>query len=287
VGTVALGGCGSGPVRESKVQPTLEQETVGIIVGQSDRSQLRKQLGEPWMSSQYWSFDLFHLSDRRVVMAMMLVPVWVSVADVNGYVLVSYDAAGKVAAYERGFTSEQAIFEDPNSSRDAVQVRAGPITFGDTADRDASFIAVGPKRRDRYLQDYPSRADCTVIVGCANDWCATKFEIDDGPSLRLTDTVARFDAAVAPVRVKPGLHRVVFKSIKFGVSFDVNASLSCAAGETRYVALDTGLPGPPGASMRHPHATVAVSPDMPQAFREQSMLIFREGKWLVPAEPGP
>jgi hypothetical protein len=92
--------------------------------------------------------------------------------------------------------------------------------------------------------------------------------------------VARFEAAVAPVRLKPGLHRIDFKSTKFGVSFHVNTSFSCAAGETQYVALHTNLPGPRDA------ATVVVSPDMPQAFREQSMLIFRDGKWLVAAEPG-
>jgi hypothetical protein len=282
-GAISLGGCGSVPVTESKVEPTLEQQTAPIRAGQTDRSQVRALLGTALLTSDYWRFDLFHISDRRVIATLMLVPVYVSVSDVHGYVLVAYDEHWKVVEYEQGITSEVVLFEI--TDRPVVRLRAGPLRFGDTKGRDEMFLGIDAARRDEFLSQHPVRDACRVLVGCASSHCGVRFTVDAQPKVELTNRATGWDLTLAPVPVAVGRHRLHYESTVFGVSFDGTTDFNCASGESLYALIDTGM----GRQLEwqwHPKTSVSVSKVMPEAWRDLSLLLYRGDRWLVPAEPG-
>src|SRR5512141_1233754 len=69
-------GCGTMQVKESALAAgSLRQQTAPIVVGQSSRTSGRVQLGKPWVTSEYWRFDLFRWTDQiSELMVVMLIP---------------------------------------------------------------------------------------------------------------------------------------------------------------------------------------------------------------------
>jgi hypothetical protein len=84
---LALGGCFGVPLSRSKVEETLQ--TTSIEVGVSDRADVRREVGQPLMGSEYWRFDVFRISDwnRGVLFFVYLpIPMW---EKNEGFVLVT------------------------------------------------------------------------------------------------------------------------------------------------------------------------------------------------------
>jgi hypothetical protein len=102
-----------------------------------------------------------------------------------------------------------------------------------------------------------------VVVGCApSQWCFARLKIDGNQQV---------DSPVALT----------------GLPFAV-AVQEFVAGETRFIALELSPDDTKGVTVwrRHLFATLTVSAEMPAALRSQPLLIWGNGQWLVPQEPG-
>jgi hypothetical protein len=74
---LALGGCFGVPLSRSKVEETLQ--TMSIEVGVADRAEVRRAVGQPLLSSEYWRFDVFRISDWNggvLFFGYVPVPMW-------------------------------------------------------------------------------------------------------------------------------------------------------------------------------------------------------------------
>jgi hypothetical protein len=276
-----LGACGIAPIQESKVEATLPAQSAPIVVGQTDRAAVRSLLGTPWVTSGYWGFDLFRLSDRERELIVVFVPLWVSSADVNLYVLVAYDASGKVAAYDKGITHGPTVSRGVTSGGNAALLQAGEIGFSVTPLMDTPSVFVAAARRDAYLADRKPASQCTVLLGCKAEWqCTASLRVDGGAERALPDSLYVFSKTPGELRIeslRPWLAPIVLPAgdheieVFAGKKPFAKTQLRCAAGELSYGLIDD---------------PIQVSGNMPATFREQPMLIWRGGQWLVPAEPG-
>jgi hypothetical protein len=210
---------------------------------------------------------------------------WVSSDDAKGYVLVSYDANGRVSAYGTDVAREGRAYDETRDDPAAVQ--AGDVRFEVSGDGDEAFVAVAAARRDEYLRSHPAMGACRVLIGCAGDWCGTRVAIDGRSTVEMPDAVTRWLPAVAPIRVNAGEHQISISPTRWDMSFEAETRFSCVAGESLYVVIDLGSREVtvPGGLRRKLLATVTNSREMPEAFRDQGMLIYANGQWLVPAEP--
>ncbi len=283
---LSVSGCGELQVQESEIATSLPQKTAPIVLGQTDRADVRQGLGKPWLSSEYWGFDLFRVSDSNVSMIVILIPVWAVFDSSKGYVLVSYDASGKVVAYGTDVARRGSLYA--GTPDEAAAAHAGDVRFAASGDGDEAFVAVASARRDEYLLSHPPEDGCGLLVGCLGDWCGARVAIDGRSTIAMPDALTRWLPAVAPVRVMPGNHRVEVSPSRWSYSFAAETEFSCVTGESLYVVIDfpSGEDPVVGGFRRKFPATVTISREMPGAFQEQGMLIYGNGAWLVNEKPG-
>jgi hypothetical protein len=100
---LALGGCIPIPLHISSVEDDLTRKTAPIAVGEADRMSVRQKLGEPLISSEYWRFDAFRITEWDVAVLVFAggipVPAW---DKEDGYILVAYDESGYTADVQYG-----------------------------------------------------------------------------------------------------------------------------------------------------------------------------------------
>lgn len=285
VAAICLGGCVvSIPSRESQIEATLPTKTMQIVAGQTDRADVQQLLGEPWLASRYWGFELYRASDKNSQIHWALLPVGYGTEDVDGFVLVAYDAAAKVIEYAQGITREHGIFFESDDIPVYAGLKVGDVRFQDIPGRGEAYVSVAVAFRERYLRDVSAYAHCRIMLGCLRAYCPARIVIDGGEPMELPTGVA----VVAVASLVPGRHRVEATPGR-GAHFSAEATeLTCAAGEVHYVGLRLKRDDYPSAFRPYPHstATFEVSPQMPEAFRESPMLIWLNGQWLVEAEPG-
>ena len=143
---LALAGCFGIPVHRSSVEEDLPKKTAPIVVGQTDRVDVRRVLGEPWVSSDYWGFDLFRISDWNGWLGVFFIYVPIGGFErVNGYLLVSYGAGGRVSTFDKGVTSKSTDATGSNGLRLAA-AELGFIVEGDTV---PPVLAVSSALRDQ------------------------------------------------------------------------------------------------------------------------------------------
>ena len=308
---LALGGCGEYPVRESQLETTLPEKTAPIVVGQTDRTAVRQLLGEPWLASWYWGFDLYRASDRNSLLHWYVLPMAVSSEDVNGFILVAYDVDAAVVAYDQEISKDPSFLFYPRIPMDAV-LRAGDARFQTTADGREARVSVSVAAREKYLRDVSVGTQCRVMFGCAQEYCPARVVIDGGQALEsptavtsnqlgsalnasnwsgaltLPQDAISWPSAVAVVSLSPGKHRVEAAPASRVELSAAAAEFTCATGEVLYVALRLEIDQRPEKFRfkRLYAAAFEVSPQMPEAFRESPLLIWLNGQWLVPQELG-
>jgi hypothetical protein len=286
VAAMMLGACvGEGPVRESTIEATLPAQVAPIVAGQTKRSAVRQALGKPWLASDYWGFDAFRISDSNVNMVVVLIPVWLSADGMKGYVLVSYDANGHVTGYGKDVASEGNLLA--GTPDQGATVQAGDVRLAVSGDGDEVVVAVASARRDEYLRNASAKDFCRLLVGCAGDWCGARVAIDGRTAVAMPSATTRWLPASAPIDVKPGDHRISIRPVHWDMSFEAESRFSCAAGESLFGVIDFAgsEESMPGGLRRRLAATVTISRETAPALRDQGMLIYANGHWLVPAEP--
>jgi len=293
-------GCGNLRVRESEVESTLPTKIVPIVIGESDRAAVRRFLGEPWLHSDFWRFDLFRMTDRGTAVAVMIVPVWVDSDTVNGYVLVSYDERGKVSGRGAGVVEGDNIagrsFVASAGSSSAL-ISAGDVTFAVDALEQTPSVYVSTRRRDEFLeQSRRSDSQCLLVLGCVSSLCETGIAVDGGPPRALpgtytgyptsdgTGTEIRRQLWLAPIALVPGAHRIVVVPPKMA-TLEAATELRCAPGDVLFAAIDVRRAD--GMRWKMPlEGEIRISKGMPESLQERPFVIWRDGAWLVPAEPG-
>ena len=221
----ALTACGDVPVRTTEVESALPRQASAIVVGQTNRAQARGQLGEPWLASDYWRFDLFRMSGKNIDVGIVLVP-WpvpfgVSSEEVRAYVLVGYDANGVVSAVDSGAThGEDSSWKVPAGGGDSILLAAGAIGFAVESSSHTPSVLVSAARRDQYLATLRAGGSCVVLVGCSQDQCSNALEVDSGEPRPMPGVLTRIQGNasggidvlmqswLAPLALRPGPHRL-------------------------------------------------------------------------------
>lgn len=285
-----LGGCGVEiPITKSTVEADLPARDSPIEAGKSDRAAVRQLLGEPWVASDDWRFDLFRVSDSNVTAPVMFVfwwpvPLGVAVDQITGYVLVTYDADGRVVQHEHGFARDPTVY-DSGSGDVSAHLVAGDLRFGADQDENEAFLSVAAQQRDDYLRAHSSQGRCTVLIGCEDYSGGVRFAIDGHPSLPTPDKDSTFHSALRIAQVSAGPHRIEISPMGSHDKFQAMSDIVCSAGETIYGMIRLEYEQRAWFSEKW-RATITVSREMPEAFRDRRLLIWGNGKWLLPQEPG-
>lgn len=293
-------GCGNLLVRESEVESTLPTKVVPIVIGESDRAEVRRLLGEPWLHSDFWRFDLFRMTDRATAVAVMIVPTWVGSYTVNGYVLVSYDERGTVSGRNEGVVAGDNISGQPfvaSSGPSSALISAGDVTFVVDAVELTPSVYVSTRRRDEFLeQSRRSDSQCLLVLGCVSSFCDMRIAVDGvlpgalpgaytgHPASERAGTAFWHQLWLVPISLAPGAHRIVVVPPKYA-TLEASTELHCAAGEVLFAAIDVGR----ADRMRWKiplEGEIKVSKGMPESLQDRPLVIWRDGTWLVPAEPG-
>jgi len=124
---------------------------------------IRQRLGEPWLASEYWRFDLFRLTGE----------------DVRGYVLVYYDESGHASAYGKGVThGENLSWRTPMEGEDSILLIAGEVRFAVETSSHTPSVLISAARRDEYPGTPPPGATgsrrCTEPSMCQSR-CPRRF----------------------------------------------------------------------------------------------------------------
>ncbi len=298
---LSVSGCGELQVQESKIETSLPQKTAPIVVGETDRATARQLLGAPWIASDYWRFDLFRMTDKDArLVVMLVVPIGASSDDVHGYVLVSYDESGHVAAYNSGVThGENLSSRLPMEGEDGLLLMVGDRGFAVESSSHTPSVLISAARRDDYRRTLESGENCTVLVGCVQEQCSNALVVDGGEARALPGVLRRIrrepaggievltQSWLAPLTLPPGRHRLEIPPNVL-TTLEASAEFSCAAGDLLYAAIEIES-GDASQAWKHwkaqVHGSIDVSAQSPETFREQPMLIWRDGQWLVPQEP--
>lgn len=295
-------------VPDSDVESTLPTKVVPIVIGESDRAAVRRMLGEPWLHSDFWRFDLFRMTERVTAVAVMILPVWVGSDTVNGYVLVSYDERGAVSDRSTGVVEGDNISGQSlaSSGPRSALISAGDVTFTVDAVEQSPSVYVSTRRRDEFLeQSRRSDSQCLLVLGCVRSYCDTGIvsycdtgiAVDGGPPRALPGAYTGHPASdgagtefwrqawLAPIALAPGAHRIVVVPPRYA-TLEAATELRCAAGEVLFARIDVRLKDDRLRWKAPLEGDIRISREMPESLQDQPLVIWRDGVWLVPAEPG-
>jgi hypothetical protein len=204
---------------------------------------------------------------------------------VRAYVLVDYDANGMVSAVDSGAThGEDSSWQVPVEGDDSILLMVGDRGFAVESSTHTPSILISAARRDEYLSTPQPGGTCTVIVGCRQDQCSNALVVDGGAARPLPGALLRIRRPATGgievlTQIPPNPH----------TTLEASAEFSCHPGDRLYAAIEIQS-GDTSQAWRHwktqVHGSIQISADMPEAFREQPMLIWRAGEWLVPQELG-
>jgi len=166
VGTLAalaVGGCLEFiPLQRSTITEAKYQKETTLVIGETERGQVRQQLGEPLLASEYWRFDAFRFHGWNKGLLFLIyvpIPLW---EKAEGFALVAYQEDGRVADYSWGHRAEKGAWIVPAPSETVVEL--GDLRLWTSGDQ--LYLAANPKLRDAYLSRSVPDGSCRVVLGC-------------------------------------------------------------------------------------------------------------------------
>jgi hypothetical protein len=301
------------PLKKPAVARQQAQHIAEFRLGKSTRDDVRTALGEPLVQSNFWGFDLFKAvgTSKEIGVAIgfgLPIPMGYYTTQVESYVLVAYDNAGRFAqvASDYHFLSESG--ENVYSSS---YLRARDINFDTyydyTGNNDRGLIlTVDANRLQEYLALVRPPGTCTVIMACDDEpfrkWyspntCPSRIAIDISVPLEIdsffggsceqsrsctpatfnNEGILRHDMMpmVQPFILQPGPHRLLVGDPDFKKRSET--SFECSAGEVRYGILKWRS----GA----PNVSVTFVDELPAGWGSYSFLLYYRFSWLVESEP--
>jgi hypothetical protein len=280
---LVLAGCIPITLHESKLEETVPQSIATVVVGETTRAQVREALGVPVVASEFWRFDAFRMKDANVGVVVfppyVPIPAWTTE---EAYSVVSYADDGRVA--DAAWISRQSgiwsIGNGENLAAGSGSVRVHSY-YG------TLLLTATPERRDAYWHDHPARDRCRVVIGMAPYTYDAKIRIDGKSKVAFPRLATPLSQGLVSVELAPGRHPI--DATGTDARFSAATEVECGAGDRRYVGV--GLEHDEAAtgygSLKKLDARLEVSSELPEALREQRLLIWADGQWLVPQEPAP
>jgi hypothetical protein len=134
-----------------------------------------------------------------------------------------------------------------------------------------------------------------VIVGCKQEQCSNALVVDAGATRPLPGALLRIrrpnsgginvstQSWLAPLTLEPGQHRLEIPPNPH-TTLEASTEFGCGAGDLLYAVIEIES-GDKREAWRHwktqVRGSISVSRQMPDVFRDQPMLIWRAGEWLV------
>jgi hypothetical protein len=308
-----LAGCSFGvPLKQPTVVPQQAERSATIRLGESTRDDVRAALGEPWLRSEFWRVEVYRADDKRTELGFMVaivvpVPVGVFSEKRHGYVLVTYDGAGHASRVSSGFLSEGLAASEADKW---LVIRSDEITLAVDQVRTKwrTTLIADSSRLSDYLAERRHAAGCTLVVACDEvRGCPDELAVDGGEPFDPSPiTVLCAPDAPCPkgtplagmgidgksfvlvpvlhaIGVAPGSHRLrIAGSMIHGGG---EASFACSGGEVLYGTIHSRVEGASWWSRGKPTATVTLSPAAPPSWDDYGFALYRDGRWLVSAEP--
>ena len=286
-----LPACGFGvPAKSPTLVTQQAKRTVSVRIGESSRADVQAALGEPWLRSIFWRFDVFRAEDEQTEVDF----------------LVAYDPAGRVAQVASGSASRGSLV------REDLMLRTDDLTLAiEPIDERGLQLFADPARLPGYLERRRGSPTCTLVLACdftsaRESWpdagCPDRVVIDDDEPLDPRPVFGRCDAGrscppnavrdgfyvrvplLYAVALSPGRHRLVLTSSIFKGGGE--SALDCVGGEVRYGVirglLDRHWWGPQASTL---NATVIFSEGPPANLASYGVALYRRDRWLVESEP--
>jgi len=301
------------PLKKPAVAKQQAQHIAEFRLGKSTRDDVRTALGEPLVQSNFWGFDLFKAVGTSKAIGVQLLwglpmPYGYFTTQVESYVLVAYDNAGRIAQVASDYHSHS---ESGEMFIDSSHLRASDISFDvyyhyDTYNHRSLILTVGANRLQEYLALVRPPGTCTVIMACDDEpfrkWyspntCPSRIAIDNTYPLEIHSFFGRscepgrscppatfnnegilkrdMMPMVQPFILQPGPHRLLVGDPDFKKKSET--SFECSAGEVRYGILQWRS----GA----PNVSVTFVDELPAGWGSYSFLLYYRFSWLVESEP--
>lgn len=259
----ALEGCVSCVTVEREWAEEVRPNTAAIVLAETDRAEVHQLLGTPWVAGDDWGLEVFRKSKRKA----------------TSLVLVRYDIQDRVAAYDQGTAGGAHACELPIG----LDLKAGSVRLTYAWNGSISLVAE-PAARDEYLARGTEPGLCTVLIGFTATAWVHKLSIDGQDITSHPDFVR---PGLRLLTLAPGSHRLEVPSSMYH-ALELAVPFSCAAGELTYAAIEIRPPGGSKAEQGEFHwrrpleGAITLSGQMPEPFRDQPLMIWRDGTWLVP-----
>ena len=298
------------PLKKPAVARQQAQHIAEFRLGKSTRDDVRTALGEPLVQSNFWGFDLFKAvgTSKEIGVALMMgipMPFGYFTTQVESYVLVAYDNAGRIAQVASDYHSESYASDSSFSL-----LRARDINFDTYYEYNMNnvrglILTVDAIRLQDYLALVRPPGTCTVIMACdetIRKWnfpntCPSRIAIDNSYPLEIHSFFGRscepgrscppatfnnegilkrdMIPMVQPFILQPGPHRLLVGNPDFKIRSET--SFECSAGEVRYGILKWRSVAP--------NVSVTFVDELPAGWGSYSFLLYYRFSWLVESEP--
>jgi hypothetical protein len=170
-------------------------------------------------------------------------------------------------------------------------------------------VYVSSARRDEYLGAGRPRDKCTVLAGrVVPGWAGpfARISFDGAPSQSVPGAAIAWRSSpppgntssmgtqlwLAPTTLEPGEHRLDIPPVE-GTAIGATTSFNCASGDVVYAVIALNPPDlldykqldKQVGQLKMQRGEITVTREMPVAFRDQPLLLYRADEWRVPAEP--
>jgi hypothetical protein len=314
---VLLAACAVHHVSPEDPTGSIPDRSAQVVAGHTERTDVRRALGTPIISSTHWRFDLFRATTEQSEVVFAVTPWPVPFArledQLQRYTLVAYDAQSRATAVASGLFRKPATWRNTapiSSDFRALHLRAAALMFfvDPEGARETNLLVV-PSRRDVFLADARSSKGCTVVLGCGGRGCADQLLVDAGPVRRLpvrtahvywisaterdawlqdtephgTDPKMPWLEALVAIELAAGEHTFVFSAKHFDGSG--SSQLACRPGDVTYLTIDA-FSDESFWRKALVDWQITQSNAMPEYFKGRGLVLLDDGRWYVDAEPG-
>jgi outer membrane protein assembly factor BamE (lipoprotein component of BamABCDE complex) len=294
---LALAGCAEFNTTVSKPEllPAYDEQRATIEAGKTTRAEVRELLGEPWLASESWGFELYTFSDRRrdvwwLMAPLLPVPVGASKREVTAYTLVTWNEDGTVGAFSSGTVVNGAVGEY------SMLIRSDHLTLAVQADSQppAIILWADPGRLESFLEARRESTTCTLVAGCdAGESCPDMVVgFDDYPPLIRTPRFSTWFALdrcrghhdcistlAYPFDLAPENHRLQLRTGYPLCDGQADIEFSCAPGQVLFARLRADeLRQRRDCKMT---LTAEFVDQLPPEWSGRGVVLWRNGNWIA------
>lgn len=307
-----LAGCwGIGKtLHEAKLIEAHQMRQATIHPGETTRAEVLELLGQPWLSSPHWRFDVHRVTDYDHEIGVMFFLYWpIAPAgsgriDWEGYALITWNDADVVASQAAGKVNRNDYLE-----RGQLILRADELTLATyqpyLVNEDGLALWTSHDGLQNYLERRTSADACTVVLACDRGKpCPDRVTIDGGPPFdpgfvklfcvegsgcRDADSDPAASKAanrpvfrmplLHPLELAPGEHRISLADrLRKGTA---ETTFSCLPGQVLFARVQAEVVEESfwrGVRLQ-PNALLIDA--LPRDWSNYGVVLWRDGRWFV------